>query len=116
MKSLKSSGKPRRPEVFVIRRVAGDSMLPLLRPGRIVIGRSWFKTLGAGDVVIVQHDGLEKIKRIQRIRDGQLFLVGDNQAQSRDSRSFGWLPISVVRAKVVWPRGLNRPSSMLPVS
>lgn len=55
-------------------------------------------------VVIVHHEGLDKIKRIQKIQADQIFVVGDNHRASLDSRNFGWLPISSVVARVVWPR------------
>lgn len=104
MKSLKFFGKPKKSRRwFVIRRVAGDSMLPTFRPGRIVIGIGRFKVLRASDVVIVWHGGLEKIKRVAQINGDQLYLLGDNQKQSTDSRAFGWLHISAVQAKIIWP-------------
>jgi type IV secretory pathway protease TraF len=71
-----------------------------------VVG-SRFRQIKPGQVVIVRHDGLEKIKRVQAVRDGRIFIVGDNPAVSTDSRSFGWLPTSTVRATVVWPINLH---------
>lgn len=119
MKSLKSSGKPRnKPKLLIIRRVHGDSMLPTLKPGHIVIGSSYYSLLRLGDVVIVRHGGLEKVKRIHLISKDHLFLVGDNEDHSTDSRSFGWLHVSVVAAKVLWPRvrrrGRGRSATMSP--
>ncbi|HEX8762172.1 MAG TPA: S26 family signal peptidase [Candidatus Saccharimonadales bacterium] len=108
MKSLKFSLQPsRRPNkrsFLLLRQVSGDSMLPALRPGFPVIATGHYKTLVVGDVVIIHHGGLEKIKRIVDIRKDRLFVRGDNQAHSTDSRSFGWLHASVVVAKVLWPR------------
>jgi nickel-type superoxide dismutase maturation protease len=86
-----------------VRRVAGESMVPTLTPGRIVLVRS-FRTLRVGEVVIVRHDGLEKIKRITMLEDGLVFVTGDNPEQSTDSRSFGWLPEELVVGKLLWPR------------
>jgi nickel-type superoxide dismutase maturation protease len=86
-----------------VRRVAGESMVPTLMPGRIVLVRS-FRTLRVGEVVIVHHDGLEKIKRITMLEDGLVFVTGDNPEQSTDSRSFGWLSEELVIGKLLWPR------------
>ena len=79
-------------------------MLPGLRPDHIVVATGVFRRLAPEQVVIVRHDGLEKIKRIQQVRDGRVFVVGDNARASVDSRSFGWLPRQAVIAKVIWPR------------
>ena len=79
-------------------------MLPTLRPGRLVIATSLFRELKPEHIVVVQHQGLEKIKRIQDIKGGQVFLVGDNARASLDSRSFGWLPLESISSKVIWPR------------
>jgi len=81
-------------------------MLPTLRPGSIVVGwraSAWSK-LKVGDVVIIEHGGLEKIKRISQIKDQQIFLLGDNPSESKDSRDFGWLSEDAVRAILIWPR------------
>jgi type IV secretory pathway protease TraF len=66
------------------------------------------RRLRPGDIVVLSHGGLEKIKRIRDIRDGHIFVVGDNQEQSTDSRSFGWLHMTAVDGKVVWPRNRHR--------
>jgi phage repressor protein C with HTH and peptisase S24 domain len=79
-------------------------MLPAFRPGRLVVGVSDPGELYPGQVVIIRHGGLEKVKRIQRIKQNQIFVVGDNQERSTDSRSFGWLHRSVVVGRVIWPK------------
>lgn len=78
-------------------------MSPTLTPGQLIVGRQ-ASELRPGDVVIVSHDGLEKIKRIERQQGDLLYLLGDNPAASTDSRSFGWVQASHIVAKVVWPK------------
>lgn len=98
------SSKPdvgRRP--ILVRRVAGVSMEPYAGPGAVVVAFGVFRKLRAYDVVIIRQNGLEKIKRILKIRDGQLFVVGDNPRHSTDSRHFGWIPRDHVVGKVIWP-------------
>ncbi len=77
-------------------------MAPTLRAGQLVVGRQT-RELQAGDVVIVSHNGLEKIKRIQQQQGDLIYLLGDNAVASTDSRDFGWLPAKCIIAKVVWP-------------
>ena len=79
-------------------------MEPNLRSGVLVLGRCFLLNPKVGHVVIIQHDGLEKIKRISKQKDSKVFVVGDNMAKSSDSHSFGWLNQEAVIAKVIWPR------------
>lgn len=79
-------------------------MLPTLKPGRIVVATGAYFQLQNDDVVIILHNGLEKVKRIQSIKNGRVFVVGDNTAHSTDSATFGWLDKSMIKAKVIWPR------------
>jgi phage repressor protein C with HTH and peptisase S24 domain len=78
-------------------------MAPTLVPGQLVVGR-FTSDLHSGDVVIVVHNGLEKIKRIEKQQGDLLYLLGDNPAESTDSRNFGWVQASSIVAKVVWPK------------
>jgi len=77
-------------------------MLPSFAPGQFVVAR-FTEDLHAGDVVIVQHDGLEKIKRIEKQQGNLVYLLGDNPSASTDSRNFGWVQANQIIAKVVWP-------------
>ena len=74
-------------------------MLPALRPGTVVFVVRPYR-LQRGDIVVVAHDGLEKIKRVADIQDGKVFVQGDNPSASTDSRHFGWLPTRLVIAKL----------------
>ncbi len=75
-------------------------MSPTLMPGKVVVG-VWPRKLRRGDVIILQHNGLEKIKRVKDFRGDELYVIGDNASSSTDSRNFGWLPLQSVVAKVI---------------
>ena len=57
-----------------------------------------------GDVVIAHHPARSDIKIVKRVmnitEDGRLFLVGDNPAETTDSRDFGHVPIDEILGKV----------------
>lgn len=78
-------------------------MQPALKSGQLIIGRRT-TILKAGTIVVIRHQGLEKIKRVNRVRDGKVFVLGDNPAASTDSRQFGWIDKNSVQAAVIWPR------------
>jgi phage repressor protein C with HTH and peptisase S24 domain len=88
--------------MLMIRRIVGKSMEPTLLHGETVLAIRKIRPV-AGNLVIVRHDNKEKIKRVHRVKHGLLYVVGDNQAASTDSRHFGWLPATSVIAVVVWP-------------
>jgi len=96
-------------QLIFIRRVVGKSMAPRLRSGALVLATPLRRKLRPGQVVILEHQGKEKIKRIERIDPDkkQLFVIGDNLAASSDSRHFGWITEKAVRGRVFWPRHLH---------
>lgn len=102
------SEKLRKPNVrqwpLMIRHVRNHSMVPVLPPGTIVWAITWYMTLVVGDVVIFEYDGKENIKRISAIKNNKIFLRGDYEDDSRDSRHFGWIPMSRVRGRVIYPK------------
>jgi type IV secretory pathway protease TraF len=79
-------------------------MLPAYRHGQIVVAMAPYGRLQPGQVIIFRHNGLEKVKRIAAVRPDGVFVIGDNQTASTDSRSFGWLDITAVRGRVIWPQ------------
>lgn len=78
-------------------------MAPKLRPGQLIVATSLFRKLHPGQVVIVERDNKQLIKRIERIEADKLFVIGDNLAASIDSRQFGWLDRQAVIARVLRP-------------
>lgn len=89
---------------ILVRRVVGHSMVPILPPKTLVFGWRYFGRIKPGQVVVVEHEGLEKIKRIDQVEKGRVYVLGDHPETSTDSRHFGWLPQDMVKAVVVWPR------------
>lgn len=62
------------------------------------------RNLTPGTIVIIRHNGLEKIKRISEVLQGGVVVLGDNPSHSTDSRSFGTVPYSAIVAKVLIPK------------
>lgn len=86
--------------MLLFRRVEGESMAPTYPQGKIVL--AWrFRKPKKGDVVIVKHHRLELIKRVDQLQDDKVYVLGDNPAESTDSRHYGWLPLSSVLGVVV---------------
>lgn len=105
MRLPKYFGKPKKiKKPLIVRRVVGHSMVPTLPPKTRVIGTGFFKEVKVGQIVIIVHNDTEKIKRIDQIKDNQIFVLGDHPETSTDSRQFGWLPIEVIKARIFWPR------------
>jgi signal peptidase I len=93
--------------------IEGDSMEPTYSAGDWLMGR-WanYKVTGlnrikVGDVVVIERDeqpGIFYIKRISEISSTKgeastVYLLSDNPAGT-DSRTWGWIPVTAVRAKI----------------
>ena len=76
-------------------------MLPTLKPSQEVLALCWFFKLKIGDIVIIKHDGKDMVKRVQKIRGREYYVIGDNQKESTDSRHFGWIDRSEVVGKII---------------
>ncbi len=90
--SRSSSHRPRRGGVLGLRRVKGPSMLPTYREGAVVMISNLIKPR-IGSIVVARLASEEVIKRVRSITEaGKFYLVGDNHAESVDSREYG--PVS----------------------
>ncbi|MBL8122279.1 S26 family signal peptidase [Candidatus Saccharibacteria bacterium] len=96
--------KKRHYKIMLVRRVVGRSMTPILDPGQVVVAIPW-RRYQAEDVVLLSHQGKEKIKRIRMIdsKSGKYDVRGDNPSQSTDSRHFGLIEHADIVGKVIWP-------------
>ncbi|MCW2914076.1 MAG: putative phage repressor [Actinomycetia bacterium] len=98
----------RRPLMAV--EVAGDSMLPALRPGDRLLVRPGAR-IGAGDIVIARHPlqpGRLIVKRVTHRAGDGWWLESDNQRASgrQDSWDFGAVPDRFILGRAVvryWP-------------
>ncbi len=88
---------------ILVRRVRGGSMAPKIRPGQWIVATTLVRNLHPGQVVIIRRGHSELIKRIERIKADQLFVIGDNLDIGNDSRQFGWLDRQTVVARVFHP-------------
>lgn len=82
-------------------------MLPLLPHGALVVAVpvTAATTLRVGDVVAARRPDrleVELVKRVERIAGDAYFLVGDNPAESTDSRDFGAVTRRHITALVRW--------------
>ena len=87
-----------------IKRVVGDSMMPTLKDGQLVVV-SYFTKPRVGHVVVAIMHKREVIKRIACIHHNwQVDLRGDNPSASTDSRTHGTIPLRNIQGVVLWPR------------
>lgn len=86
---------------FSIYKVFGKSMLPKLKPDDKVISFNWFIRPKVNDLVVAKVSGKEIIKRVHLIKDKEVFLKGDNEQESTDSRTYGFINSSQIIGKVI---------------
>jgi len=82
-------------------------MEPSLPSGSMVLVNRIYYFLGSpktGDIVAVKdpRDGKILIKRVNKLSGNKVFVLGDNEKQSTDSRKFGMIEISSIIGKVVY--------------
>lgn len=102
---------------WVFREVSGDSMLPTLRPGQIVVGDK-SRDAVVGDVVLLEHPETKEwiIKRLTQIEGAEYWVEGDahdpkTAATGSDSWVFGPVTQNHIKAVVIYPRRLKRLTS-----
>ena len=88
-------------------RVNGRSMIPLLKPGDgLIVDLTAYrqKRPRTGDIVIAWHPNQTNLKIVKRVAsvldDGSCILLGNNPAESTDSRSLGPIELQKILGKV----------------
>jgi len=88
-------------------RVAGNSMMPLLKPGdELLIDPKAYrrKSPCPGDIVVARHPYRTDLKLVKRVisvfEDGRCYLRGDNPLESTDSDAFGSMPLELIIGRV----------------
>lgn len=76
-------------------------MYPYLKENRLVLVLV-SKNYKIGDVIGFRFDNQVYIKRISKIKDKMLFVLGDNPDNSLDSRKFGWISKGSVEFKLIF--------------
>ena len=81
-------------------------MQPTLQPGdRVLVRRLGSNpTLDVGSVLVTWHpqrSNLRLIKRLNRLDSTGLWMLGDNPAESTDSRQLGAVPANLLIGEVV---------------
>ena len=84
--------------------VEGDSMLPNLKNGDGILINSDEK-VAVGDIVLAKHPFKKSVTILKRLSEidenGNYFLIGDNLAESTDSRTFGAISAKHILGKAV---------------
>ena len=78
-------------------------MSPLLKPSQLVLAvsrRHYYDE----DVVVIWHNGTEKLERVRTIQGSRFEVRADNPSHGTDSRHFGLIEQRSILGKVVWPR------------
>lgn len=86
--------------------VSGLSMIPTLAPGERLLVRN-DGPIVLGDIVVFDRESQFDVKRVLHIEAEGIFVQGDNDRVSTDSRTYGFIPFDDVVGTVtfrLWPK------------
>jgi signal peptidase I len=82
---------------YVIKRCAATEGCPL-----VFSDKSGYSVSISGRAIPLSGAQYQKLKNANRVPDGMVFALGDNMAESRDSREYGFVSLDSIRGKIVW--------------
>ncbi len=82
---------------YVIKRCVATAGTPLV----FTVKPEYSVHIGELSVPLTREQ-YEHLKETVRIPDGMIFTLGDNMAESRDSRHYGFVSIDSLRGKLLW--------------
>lgn len=85
-------------------KISGSSMVPAFFDGDKVLVFHWiylFRKPSVGEIVVAKINNIPVVKRIQKIKQNEYFLIGDNLKESTDSRVYGFVEKKDILGKVI---------------
>ena len=82
---------------YVVKRIAATEGTPLA-----FSAESGYSVLIGNRSVPLNEAQYQKLKNADRVPEGMIFALGDNMAESRDSRDYGFVSYDSIRGKVLW--------------
>lgn len=88
--------------------IHGHSMIPSYAPREVVLVK-YGAQFTVGDVVLIEFTHRTDIKRVKEILGSRVFVQGDHEAVSIDSRNYGPIKNDLIIGKVIYrfPRWLR---------
>jgi signal peptidase I len=81
----------------VIKRCVATGGTPL-----VFSEESGYSVLVAGRIIPLTFGQYQKLRGAARVPEGTVFALGDNMAESRDSREYGFVSIDSIHGKALW--------------
>jgi len=82
---------------YVVKRCVATEGLPL-----VFSVENGYSILIGGRAVPLTEAQYQKLKSAKEVPEGMIFALGDNMAESRDSREYGFVSLDSIRGKILW--------------
>ena len=80
-----------------VSRIVSESMSPTLLIDDFVLFNKWGRNPKVNDIILFKHEDKLLIKRVSNVLEDKVYVLGDNKRNSKDSRSFGYIPKSSIK-------------------